>query len=202
MRPRAGGRADSQGGGHVGGVVLGGARTALDAQPLRLLPRRRGDRACPRRALRRDRRCTVQGRRRAGIRPRALVVRRRTGTWPDLRDVARRAGRDAPMPTADSWCNGAPGIALSRLRAAELLGSTALYCDADLALAACERHVSELLVARSSRLLALSRRAGAGDVLLYAADSRRVSTQASRPRSAVRASSATTDPGRQASRAE
>ena len=83
----------------------------------------------------------------------------RTGTWPDLRDVARRAGRDAPVPTADSWCNGTSGIALSRLRAADLLGTAALYRDADLALATCGRHVSEP-GARPDRLLALSRRCG------------------------------------------
>jgi lantibiotic modifying enzyme len=94
----------------------------------------------------------------------------RTGTWPDLRDVARQAGRDAPMPTADSWCNGAPGIALSRLRAALLLGSAALHHDADLAFAACERHVAELLVHAPADFSLCHGAAGAGDVLLYAAD--------------------------------
>jgi class II lanthipeptide synthase len=97
----------------------------------------------------------------------------RTGTWPDLREVARRAGRDAPMPTADSWCNGAPGIALSRLRAAELLGSAALYQDADLALAACERHAYELLAHAPTDFSLCHGAAGAGDVLLYAADGRK-----------------------------
>ena len=65
-----------------------------------------------------------------------------SGAWQDLRDVARTAGRDAPMPTADWWCNGAAGIALSRRRAAELLGTAAVQRDADIALAACERHAS------------------------------------------------------------
>jgi lantibiotic biosynthesis protein len=94
----------------------------------------------------------------------------RTGSWPDLRDVARLAGRDAPMPTADSWCNGALGIALSRLRAAELLGSAAVHRDADLALAACERHVSELLMHAPSDFSLCHGAAGAGEVLLYAAN--------------------------------
>jgi lantibiotic modifying enzyme len=94
----------------------------------------------------------------------------RTGTWPDLRDVARLARRDAPMPTSDSWCNGAPGIALSRLRAARLLESAALHHDADLALAACERHVAELLVHAPVDFSLCHGAAGAGDVLLYAAD--------------------------------
>jgi len=91
-----------------------------------------------------------------------------TGTWPDLRGVARRAGRDAPMPTADSWCNGAPGIALSRIRAAEVLGSMALLDDAELALAACERHARELLAHAPSDFSLCHGAAGVGDVLLFA----------------------------------
>jgi lantibiotic biosynthesis protein len=95
----------------------------------------------------------------------------RTGTWPDLRDVGRLAGRDAPVPTSNSWCNGTPGIALSRLRAGQLLGSAALHHDADLALAACERHVSELLVGPPPDFSLCHGAAGVGDVLLYAAHS-------------------------------
>jgi lantibiotic modifying enzyme len=93
----------------------------------------------------------------------------RTGTWPDLREISRRTGRDAPMPTADSWCNGAAGIALSRVRAAKLLGSAALTHDAALAIAACERHASELLLHAPSDFSLCHGAAGAGDVLLYAA---------------------------------
>jgi lantibiotic biosynthesis protein len=95
-----------------------------------------------------------------------------TGTWPDLRDVGRRVGRDAPMPTADSWCNGAQGIALSRLRAAGLLGSAPLHRDAALALIACERHVAELLAHAPTDFSLCHGAAGAGDVLLFAADGR------------------------------
>jgi lantibiotic modifying enzyme len=94
----------------------------------------------------------------------------RTGSWPDLRDVARRAGRDVPLPTANSWCNGALGIALSRLRAAELLRSAALHNDAGVALGACERHVFELLSHSPDDYSLCHGAAGAGDVLLYAAD--------------------------------
>jgi lantibiotic modifying enzyme len=95
----------------------------------------------------------------------------RTGTWPDLRDVALLAGRDAPIPAADSsWCNGAPGIALARLRAAELLGSAALDRDAILALEACERHVSELVVHAPADFSLCHGAACTGDALLYAAD--------------------------------
>jgi lantibiotic modifying enzyme len=90
-------------------------------------------------------------------------------TWPDLRGVGRSAGRDIPLPTAESWCNGAGGIALSRLRAAALLGSVALSEDAEHAFAACERHGFELL-ARAPRDFSLCHgAAGTGDVLLQAA---------------------------------
>jgi lantibiotic modifying enzyme len=90
------------------------------------------------------------------------------GTWPDLRGVGRAAGRDAPVPTAESWCNGAAGIALSRIRAAELLRSPAVHHDAELAVAACERHGIEL-AGRIPRDFSLCHgAAGTGDVLLRA----------------------------------
>jgi lantibiotic modifying enzyme len=93
----------------------------------------------------------------------------RSGTWPDLRGVARQAGRDAPMPTPGfSWCNGVAGIALSRLRATELLGSAVVSRDAALALAGCERHVSELLATTPDDFSLCHGAAGAADVLLYA----------------------------------
>jgi lantibiotic modifying enzyme len=89
----------------------------------------------------------------------------RTGTWPDLRGVARRAGTDAPVPTADSWCNGAPGIALSRLRAAELLASAELRGDADVALAACKRYVTGLLALAPDDFSLCHGAAGAAEVV-------------------------------------
>jgi lantibiotic modifying enzyme len=92
----------------------------------------------------------------------------RSGTWPDLRGVARRAGRDAPVPASDSWCNGAVGIALSRLRAADLLFSERLRGEADIALAACERHVRELLVLAADDFSLCHGAAGAADVLVHA----------------------------------
>lgn len=45
------------------------------------------------------------------------------GNWPDFREVDDLAARpDGPFPCATAWCHGAPGIALSRLRAWELTG--------------------------------------------------------------------------------
>jgi lantibiotic modifying enzyme len=92
-----------------------------------------------------------------------------TGTWPDLRGVARRTGRRAPLvPAADSWCNGAGGIALARLRAIAVLGSPELRHDAGLALAACERHVTGLLERDPHDFSLCHGAAGAADVLLAA----------------------------------
>jgi lantibiotic modifying enzyme len=57
----------------------------------------------------------------------------RGDTWPDLRHVDRSAARDVPAPASPTWCHGAPGIALSRLRAATMAGSAAPRDDADAA---------------------------------------------------------------------
>ena len=142
-------------------MVVGTARTGRDAPPLRDLARRRRDRARPRRAVRRDRREPVRE-----AAERAFDYERSwfdpvAGTWPDLRGISRSAGRAVPAPSADSWCNGSPGIALSRMRAAELLGTPVLDHDAALAFAACERRGTDLLRAGSGRrVLALPWRCG------------------------------------------
>lgn len=94
----------------------------------------------------------------------------KTGNWPDLREVARAAGRDAPVPTANTWCNGVAGIALTRWRATALLGSAAVRRDADLAVAACKQHVTELLVSAPNDFSLCHGAAGAADTLLYVAD--------------------------------
>lgn len=90
-----------------------------------------------------------------------------TSTWPDLRGVERRTGRAAPVvPAAATWCHGAAGIALARLRAHALLGGPALRHDADLALAACERHVAGLLGRDPHDFSLCHGAAGAADALL------------------------------------
>lgn len=66
-----------------------------------------------------------------------------SGTWPDLRGVTRAVSRDAPLPTAATWCNGAAGIAVSRLRATTLLDSEVLRREADLALATCAAQLTD-----------------------------------------------------------
>jgi lantibiotic modifying enzyme len=97
-------------------------------------------------------------------------IDRGSGTWPDLRGIARSAGRAVPLSTSESWCNGATGIAVSRLRATELVGSVAVKADADLALANCERHACRLLAQEPGDFSLCHGAAGLCDVLLYAAD--------------------------------
>lgn len=97
----------------------------------------------------------------------------RTATWPDLRGVARTAGRDALVPAASpSWCNGALGITLARRRAAELFASEPHHRKADVGLAECERHALDLLVSAPDDFSLCHGAAGAADVLLRAADGR------------------------------
>ena len=56
--------------------------------------------------------------------------------WPDLRDFAVRGKpADATPPCATLWCHGAPGIALSRLRACELGDSNGCAEETRIALA-------------------------------------------------------------------
>jgi lantibiotic modifying enzyme len=95
---------------------------------------------------------------------------RRDGTWPDLREIERRAGRDVPAPASPTWCHGAPGIALSRLRATRLLESAAVRDDADAALALTRRHVGDLSSRAPDDFSLCHGAAGAADVLLYGAD--------------------------------
>ena len=90
----------------------------------------------------------------------------RSATWPDLRGVGRRAGRDAPVPSAGSWCHGVPGIALSRLRAARLTGRSVDRDDADTGVAATRQIVSELVARGRDDFSLCHGVTGAADVLL------------------------------------
>jgi lantibiotic biosynthesis protein len=59
----------------------------------------------------------------------------RARNWPDLREIATRGlPADAAPPCATLWCHGAPGIALSRLRARELGAGGACEEEARVAL--------------------------------------------------------------------
>jgi len=56
----------------------------------------------------------------------------RSGNWPDFRGDTRPATvRSGGISYATFWCHGAPGISLSRLRAAEVLADPELRREAD-----------------------------------------------------------------------
>jgi lantibiotic modifying enzyme len=60
----------------------------------------------------------------------------RARNWPDLREhVLDGRPAEAALPCATLWCHGAPGIALSRLRACELGARNGCEQEARLALA-------------------------------------------------------------------
>jgi lantibiotic biosynthesis protein len=61
------------------------------------------------------------------------------GNWPDLR--AWSSANPAP-PSRDIWCHGAAGIALSRLRAAQITGDVQYSEQAEVALAVVDRGLS------------------------------------------------------------
>lgn len=67
--------------------------------------------------------------------------------WPDLR--RRGAFAHLPLPTrpqfSATWCHGAPGIALSRLRAFDLLGDAQYQAQAEAALHAVEKGLAATL---------------------------------------------------------
>ena len=63
--------------------------------------------------------------------------------WPDFRQVTRDVNAQTScLPCATTWCHGAPGIAISRMRAAELLPDLAYRAEACIALATTAKHLS------------------------------------------------------------
>ena len=86
-----------------------------------------------------------------------------SGTWPDLR-VAQARG----SAITGTWCRGEGGIAMTRLRAAALLGSEAERRDAEFALATTRRHLSNLLAHEVEDLSLCHGAAGTAEVLLSA----------------------------------
>ncbi len=93
-----------------------------------------------------------------------------SGTWPDLRIAGQRRGSALPAATAGTWCHGEAGIALSRLRALELLDDDALRNDAHAALEATRRRLAAALPHEIEDLSLCHGAAGAADALLAAAE--------------------------------
>ncbi|MDF1695979.1 MAG: hypothetical protein P1U56_09115 [Saprospiraceae bacterium] len=68
--------------------------------------------------------------------------------WPDLREMG--TGQTPSTPTyGEAWCHGAPGIALSRLRAWELSGDNTFKQEAEIALSTTYKGVYNMLTQQS-----------------------------------------------------
>ncbi len=88
--------------------------------------------------------------------------------WPDLRETPGqpRPSRKA-LPFATAWCHGAPGIALSRLRAYEILEDNACEAEARVALETTRRAVQARLHAPNADYSLCHGLAGNAEVLRY-----------------------------------
>jgi lantibiotic modifying enzyme len=89
--------------------------------------------------------------------------------WPDLRGQ-RGSARQGPYAPAFPvmWCHGAAGIALSRLRAVELIGDPACREEALVAVETTKKTVANTLLNRSGNYSLCHGLAGNAEVLLYA----------------------------------
>lgn len=92
----------------------------------------------------------------------------KAGNWFDLRQPKFRVRHHQSFATF--WCHGAPGIALSRVRAYELLGDATYRSEALAAIAATRGAVTEMLRNEGSNFSLCHGLAGNGDVLICAAD--------------------------------
>ena len=90
--------------------------------------------------------------------------------WPDLRGIERREPRGSfRAPVAASWAHGAPGIALTRVRAWELLGDERRRSEATTALATTARHLARELLVPGADFTLGEGIAGAAEALLRGA---------------------------------
>jgi lantibiotic modifying enzyme len=90
-----------------------------------------------------------------------------SGNWADLRD-GRSSGPPSEHPQCLFWCHGAPGIALSRLRAWELLGDERVRGEALTALSTTRLALDRSLREAGATLSLCHGIAGRADVLLRA----------------------------------
>jgi lantibiotic modifying enzyme len=91
--------------------------------------------------------------------------------WPDFRQFrSRREQRSRPATFATTWCHGAPGIALSRLRAVELTGDEICRHEAQVALETTRRVVERSARAGKANWSLCHGLAGNAEVLLAGHD--------------------------------
>lgn len=92
------------------------------------------------------------------------------GNWPDLRGIERREPRGAfRAPFETSWSHGAPGIAITRLRAWRILGDERHRDEAATALAATAASVERDLLVPGADFSLGHGLAGNAEVLLLGA---------------------------------
>jgi lantibiotic modifying enzyme len=93
------------------------------------------------------------------------------GNWRDLRDAApaRMAAAPGAERFAALWCHGAPGIAISRLRAYQVLGDECWRAEAEVALATTRRAVEADVECGVLNYSLCHGVAGNADVLLHGA---------------------------------
>jgi type 2 lantibiotic biosynthesis protein LanM len=90
--------------------------------------------------------------------------------WADLRIFdSTPVRKDEPLPCSMAWCHGAPGIALARLRAYELLGNAAWRTEAETAIHTTSAALEQMASAQGNYSLCHGH-AGNEDSLLYAAE--------------------------------
>jgi len=88
--------------------------------------------------------------------------------WPDFRELPSQVKRDRwPLSFTTYWCHGAPGIALSRLRAYETLHENRWRIEALIALDTTRRMVEKTLYSGIESLSLCHGLCGNAEVLLY-----------------------------------
>ena len=93
---------------------------------------------------------------------------RTAGNWPDFREeVGKGRRRNAPLSFASLWCHGAPGIALSRLRAFHLLGDDTCKAEAITALETTRNTISGWLESGTENYSLCHGLAGNAETLIY-----------------------------------
>ena len=90
----------------------------------------------------------------------------KVGNWSDLRDVPRERSRSRTPSFANYWCHGSAGIAVSRLRAFQLLGDEAYKAEAIIALKSTQRMVEASVHSETNNFSLCHGLSGNADVLL------------------------------------
>lgn len=89
------------------------------------------------------------------------------GNWPDFRGEPRRhRSRKRVLSFGTYWCHGAPGIAVSRLRAVQLLGDETCKAEAIAALQSTQRTVEDSIRSETGNFSLCHGLSGNAEVLL------------------------------------